>query len=92
MALSIKTEEADRLARRLAKLTGETMTEAVTVALRERLAREEACRKRQEELPAIIAKWQKRFRENFDTRPVTPEEWDWAGGDDWDLSLPPRTE
>ena len=36
MALSIKTAEADRLARTLARLTGETMTEAVTVALRER--------------------------------------------------------
>ncbi|MFN3836064.1 MAG: type II toxin-antitoxin system VapB family antitoxin, partial [Glycocaulis sp.] len=34
MALSIKTEEADRLARLLAELTGETMTEAVTKALR----------------------------------------------------------
>ena len=38
MALSIKTEEADRLAR--AKLTGQTITQAVTTALRERLARE----------------------------------------------------
>jgi antitoxin VapB len=87
MALSIKTEEADRLARSLAKLTGETMTEAVTVALRERLAREMAKHKPDKDLPAIIAKWQKRFRAKFDTRPVTREEWDWAGGDDWDLSL-----
>lgn len=39
MALSIKTEEADRLARELAAVTGETMTEAVTTALRERLSR-----------------------------------------------------
>ena len=39
MALSIKTEEADRLARELADLTGETLTEAVTKALRERLDR-----------------------------------------------------
>jgi antitoxin VapB len=36
MALSIKTDEADRLARKLARLTGETMTQAVTEALRER--------------------------------------------------------
>jgi antitoxin VapB len=42
MALSIKTEGVDHLARMLAALTGETMTEAVTVALRERLARERA--------------------------------------------------
>ena len=39
MALSIKTEEADRLARELAEATHETLTEAVTVALRERLER-----------------------------------------------------
>ncbi|MEO6143223.1 MAG: type II toxin-antitoxin system VapB family antitoxin [Dermatophilaceae bacterium] len=39
MALSIKTEEADRLARALAAATHESITEAVTVALRERLAR-----------------------------------------------------
>ncbi len=39
MALSIKDHEADRLARELAKETGETITQAVTVALRERLAR-----------------------------------------------------
>jgi len=39
MALSIKTQEADRLARELAAATHESITEAVTVALRERLAR-----------------------------------------------------
>lgn len=39
MALSIKTEEADRLARELAEVTGESLTEAVTQALRERLDR-----------------------------------------------------
>lgn len=40
MALSIKSEEADRLARRLAEATGETLTQAILVALRERLDRE----------------------------------------------------
>lgn len=39
MALSIKHPEADRLARELAARTGETLTEAVVVSLRERLAR-----------------------------------------------------
>lgn len=39
MALSIKHPEADRLARELAELTGEGITEAVLNALRERLAR-----------------------------------------------------
>lgn len=41
MPLSIKDPDADRLARVLAKRTGETLTEAVINALRERLEREE---------------------------------------------------
>jgi antitoxin VapB len=40
MALSIKHEEADRLARELAATTGESLTVAVLNALRERLRRE----------------------------------------------------
>ncbi len=39
MSINIKNEETCRLARDLAQLTGETMTGAITVALRERLAR-----------------------------------------------------
>ena len=39
MALNIRNAEAERLATRLAKLTGENKTEAVTKALRDRLAR-----------------------------------------------------
>lgn len=41
MPLSIKDPEADRLARAVAAHTGETITQAVITALRERLAREE---------------------------------------------------
>jgi antitoxin VapB len=41
MPLSIKDPDADRLARALAQRTGETLTEAVINALRERLEREE---------------------------------------------------
>ncbi len=40
MGLNIKNDETCLLARDLARLTGETMTAAITVALRERLARE----------------------------------------------------
>jgi antitoxin VapB len=40
VALSIKHPEADRLARELAALTGESLTDAVVIALRERLARQ----------------------------------------------------
>jgi antitoxin VapB len=45
MALNIKSEETDRLARYLADVTGESLTEAITVALRERLARVEGRRR-----------------------------------------------
>ena len=38
--LNIKNPETRRLATELSRLTGETVTEAVTVALRERLERE----------------------------------------------------
>jgi len=41
MPLSIKDPEADRLARAVAQQTGETLTQAVINALRERLAREQ---------------------------------------------------
>jgi antitoxin VapB len=39
MALNIRNPEAERLAAELARQTGETKTEAVTKALRDRLAR-----------------------------------------------------
>ena len=39
MALNIRNAEAERLAAAVAKITGETKTEAVTRALRDRLAR-----------------------------------------------------
>ena len=44
MSLNIKREEAHQLALELAEITGETLTSAVTTALRERLARERARR------------------------------------------------
>ena len=40
MSLNIKNDETCRLADELARLTGETKTGAITVALRERLERE----------------------------------------------------
>ena len=52
MPLSIKAPEADRLARQLAAVTGETITDAVIVAMRERLEREE---RKREETQALIA-------------------------------------
>jgi len=44
MALNIKNEETQRLSRELAALTGESVTTAVTVAVRERLDRVRAAR------------------------------------------------
>jgi antitoxin VapB len=46
MPLSIKHDEADRLARELVRLTGESLTEAVLVSLKERLERQRARRAR----------------------------------------------
>ena len=46
MAISLKDPEADRLAREVAGRTGETLTTAVIVALRERLARLRGRRRR----------------------------------------------
>jgi len=45
MALNIKHPDVDRLARELAAKTGESITDAVLNAIRERLRREEARRK-----------------------------------------------
>lgn len=45
MALSIKNPETEKLARELARRTGESITEAITAALRERLSRERARRR-----------------------------------------------
>tara|TARA_B100000315_G_scaffold254026_1_gene294156 strand:+ start:64 stop:315 length:252 start_codon:yes stop_codon:yes gene_type:complete len=55
MALSIKSEQADRLARELSSLTGESLTKAVTNALIERLKRfrRKKSTSREEELRAI---------------------------------------
>ena len=50
MSLNIKNEETCRLAGELAHLTGETMTGAITVALRERLERENKARSVEERL------------------------------------------
>ena len=44
MSLNIKNDETCQLAGELARLTGETMTGAITIALRERLDRERRLR------------------------------------------------
>lgn len=55
MQLTIGNEEAQRLASELALLTGESLTVAVTVALRERLARERRRTRRSEIAERLMA-------------------------------------
>ena len=58
MALSIKSERADQLARELATLTGESITETVITSLERRLA-EERRRRRRRSVSDLV----ERFRE-----------------------------
>ncbi len=59
MAISIKDPETDRLARELAQATGESLTEAIRTALRERLERHRPRRDR--DLEASIRRIQERL-------------------------------
>jgi antitoxin VapB len=69
MSLNIKRPEAHALAERLAKLTGETLTDAVTVALRERLARLERTtdfdEQRYQALKALVKDSRRLWREPY---------------------------
>lgn len=60
MPLSIRSPEADRLARELAAETGESLTDAVVAALRERLERQRHRRARHR-MRADIARIQARY-------------------------------
>lgn len=55
MGLDIKNDETCRLAGELARLTGETMTGAITVALRERLEREKRRRDMDSRIKELVA-------------------------------------
>lgn len=73
MALNIKNAEAEQLAHRLASTTGETLTTAVTVALRERLSRLQdqdraAAAQRADRLRAISLDAAARWVEPYRTR------------------------
>lgn len=59
MAINIKDPETDRAARALARTTGETLTEAVRLAVQERLRRETG-RRRAAALHDEIARIQER--------------------------------
>lgn len=63
MAFSIKNDEADDLLRELCSITGESLTTAITVSLRERLLRERwHTVSRRERIEATVAR--------FDALPV----------------------
>jgi antitoxin VapB len=66
MYLNIKNDEAHQLATELARLTGETLTQAVTEALRERLIRER-WRRRTDDIAARLMKIGKRYAALPDT-------------------------
>lgn len=55
MSINIKNPEVHALAKELAELTGETMTQAVLIALKERLARERNSEERLRERTEVLA-------------------------------------
>jgi len=58
MAFSIKNDEADELLRELCERTGESLTTAITVSLRERLERERLrTTSKRERIEAVIARF-----------------------------------
>lgn len=65
MPINIKNAEADRLVRELADLTGETITDAVMGAIRERLEREREQRSRYRMLQQLT-----RIRERYRALPL----------------------
>ncbi|MES1150335.1 MAG: type II toxin-antitoxin system VapB family antitoxin [Dongia sp.] len=69
MALSIKDPEADRLARELAAITGESLTEVVIKALRERLRLVKPDTRTEEQYLADI----RRIVEDYNRRPVVDD-------------------
>jgi antitoxin VapB len=64
--LNIKNDEAHKLATELANLTGESLTAAVTLALRERLARERR-RRRPDRIAAQLMKIGRQYAALADT-------------------------
>ncbi len=75
MALNIRDAEVQALAREVAEATGETMTQAVTTALRERLARVRAVDEAERERRmADIMEFVRRFQSMPVIDPRSPEE------------------
>ena len=73
MALSIRNDVAEKLARAIAKETGENITQAIIHALQERLERLKG-RRTVTDLKSKILKISKRCRALPDIDPRTPED------------------
>lgn len=74
MALSIKEPETDRLARRLAKATGQSLTDAINSALRDKLRLVEGDQRTEAEFLADVKKIVDRSASRPVLDPRTPEE------------------
>lgn len=74
MHLNIKNDEAHKLASSLAKLTGESLTTAVTVALRDRLEAERRRRGRGSEIADRLMALGKGFSELPDAETIDPDQ------------------
>ncbi len=83
MSLNIKSEEAHRLAAELAALTGESLTKAVTEALRERLERERRRRRDREAVAERLMAIGRRYAALPDRDTRSPDEI--LGYDEWGL-------
>jgi antitoxin VapB len=70
MSLNIKDQEAHELAQSLAKETGETMTKAVKVALKERLERVRDRRKRKKNLAKELLAIGEAFSKRMNGPPI----------------------
>ncbi len=81
MGLNIEAEEANRLAKELSRVTGETMTEAVTRAIRERLERLQKAKGLQSDYVENVKNFVSERAPHYDRRPITKKEWDEACGD-----------
>ena len=82
MPLTIETERAGQLAEELARRTGRTTAQVIEQAL-EREAEALERRETTEEFVARVRAFTAKARRdtNFDTRPFTQEEADWASGE-----------
>jgi hypothetical protein len=74
-----KTAKYSALAEELAAYSSQSVEDAVADAVKEKLEQE---RKQTEtEFMKWLAKHRATVHEKYDTRPITDEEWEWAGGD-----------